>query len=135
MKLIIAGPRNPKSRELVLAALDATLDPDQITEIVSGKARGVDTIGETWADRHGIPVKTFPVTQQLRARLGSRAPFYRNTQMAEYVGRRGALVIIHDGPKVSTPGSSHMLETAQVCRLHSIQVVSTDTIHSQKESP
>lgn len=132
MKWIIAGPRFGLTPSLVLEALNLNLDPSSITEIVSGRARGVDRLGESWATSHGIKIKPFPVTPQLRARLGSRAPFYRNVQMGEYVGRSGALIVVHDGPTVTTPGSTHMLETAIKFRLSTIIVVSTDTPNNPK---
>lgn len=135
MKWIIAGPHKPSAgltESTVHQALSLSLEADAIDEIVSGRAAGVDTYGESWAAEHGIHVQPFPVTRQLRARLGSRAPFYRNTQMAEYVGRRGALIVVHDGPIVTTPGSQHMLSTAIKFKLSDIIVVSTDTYQPKR---
>lgn len=91
MKWIIAGPHKSRpglTENAVLQALDFALDAGSISEIVSGHALGVDRLGEKWAALHGLLIKLFPVTRQLRARLGSRAPFYRNTQMAEYRAKR-----------------------------------------------
>jgi hypothetical protein len=50
--------------------------------------------------------------------------------MANFVGRRGGLLIVHDGPGIVTPGSKHMLEAARDHSLQFIKAVSTDTPHT-----
>lgn len=129
MKLIVAGPRRLTERDRIFKVLDLHVSPllEEIEQWVSGAAQGVDEIAETWAIEHGYGPKRFRVTPELRRRLGSRAPFYRNTQMAGYVGRRGGLLIVHDGPGVVTPGSTHMLEAANDLSLQFIKAVSVDT--------
>ena len=56
MKTIIAGPRNFSDYNKLLKVF--LLYPDlekNITEIVSGKAKGVDTLGERWARESELP--------------------------------------------------------------------------------
>lgn len=138
MKLIIAGPRElttrgldlrERPRDRIFKILDFHVSPilEGIELFVSGTAEGVDSIAEDWAKSKGFAPKRFPVTPAMRRLLGSRAPFHRNTQMARFVGRRGGLLIVHDGPGIVTPGSSHMLETARLLSLQFIKSVSTDT--------
>lgn len=79
MKTIIAGGRDYIFSEADINRLDNIIE--QITEVVSGCARGADTCGEKWAESHGIPVKKFPADWD---RFGKSAGHRRNQQMAEY---------------------------------------------------
>jgi glycerophosphoryl diester phosphodiesterase len=102
MKTIIAGSRGIWDYWSVERAV--TLSGFQITEVVSGCARGVDRNGEAYAAKHGIPVALFPADW---ANLGKRAGQVRNCEMAEYAE---ALVAVWDG---SSRGTKHMIDTAK----------------------
>lgn len=102
MKVIIAGGRDIADYRLVVEAmLNADLMVGIVpTEIVSGKARGVDTLGERWAKEHGCQVMPFPA--KWRDRDGTyypKAGCHRNGQMAEYAD---ALVAVWDGQSTGT---------------------------------
>lgn len=98
MKLIIAGSRTFTDIGFMEEMLDAfVLD---VSEVVCGKARGADTLGEQWAILHGIPVKPFPADWD---RYGKSAGFRRNLQMAEYAN---ALAAFWDG---KSRGTQHMV--------------------------
>lgn len=71
----------------------------EITEVVSGTAKGVDTAGEEYADFHRIPVKKFYPDWNTH---GKAAGPIRNRQMAEYAD---ALLLIWDG---TSRGSASM---------------------------
>jgi hypothetical protein len=58
MKLIIAGGRDFNDWEYMVNRLDEI--QEEIVEIVSGKAKGADSMGELYARRHNIPVMPFP---------------------------------------------------------------------------
>jgi hypothetical protein len=58
MKVIIAGDRKFTDRKVVEKAIKAS--KFEITEVVSGCAPGVDTVGKEWAKDNKIPVKKFP---------------------------------------------------------------------------
>lgn len=75
-----------------------------ITEVVSGCARGVDLLGEAWAKGAGIPVTRFPAIWEVH---GKAAGAIRNQQMAEYAK---ALVAIWDG---KSPGTKDMIRKAK----------------------
>lgn len=62
MKIIIAGSRKYNNYEEIKKAI--SLSGFEITEVVSGKADGVDTLGEQWARENNIPVKSFPPNWQ-----------------------------------------------------------------------
>jgi hypothetical protein len=58
MKVIIAGSRTVSD----IAKLERAIEMCgfEITEVVSGGARGVDTMGEHWANKERIPIRRFP---------------------------------------------------------------------------
>lgn len=97
MKTIIAGGRN----ERITSDYWLPLRSMGITEVVSGCARGIDTDGEEWARKHGIPVRQFPADWE---RLGKAAGFIRNRQMAQYAD---AVVLFPGGT-----GTANMLKEA-----------------------
>jgi hypothetical protein len=80
-----------------------------ISEIVSGRAPGADTLGERWALENGIPVKSFPPQYKLYG--AKNAPKIRNTQMASYAD---ALIAVTFG---DTPGTADMIEKAKAQKL------------------
>jgi hypothetical protein len=106
MKVIIAGSRTITDYQLVEDAVSES--GLKITEVVSGRAQGVDTLGEVWAARHSVPVKPFPADWNTH---GKSAGPIRNRQMAEYAD---ALILIWDG---KSRGSFNMLQTARSCGL------------------
>jgi hypothetical protein len=87
-------------------ALDVAIHESEfeITEVVSGRAAGVDTLGETWAEINKIPIKLFPPD---RKRYGwPRAAFRRNEEMGDYAD---ALIALWDG---KSHGTKHMIDYA-----------------------
>ena len=76
------------------------LGHEEITEIVSGGAMGVDKEGEVFANQHKIPIKMFLPDWNI---YGKKAGIIRNEQMADYcdIG-----VAIWDE---SSKGTKHMI--------------------------
>jgi len=89
MKTIIAGTTTIKDFDVVKAAIEKS--GFEISEVVSGSARGVDSLGELWAKRRNIPVTRFPAEW---SRYGRSAGPIRNRQMAEYAE---ALIAVWNG--------------------------------------
>ena len=111
MKVIIAGPRDFfDAEQLDLAILEAQVKGILITEVVCGKARGVDTLGEEWAKKHNIPVKYFPADWD---GLGKAAGHVRNGQMARY----GEALIALAYSEFPSPGTTNMIATALAMNL------------------
>lgn len=106
MKTIIAGSRDINDYELVVAAIEQS--GFTITEVVSGKARGVDTLGEAWAKIHNIPVKPFPAEWRPKGKLDKAAGIKRNINMGNYAD---ALIAVWDG---KSRGTEHMIRIATV---------------------
>lgn len=107
MKLIIAGSRTIIDYFLVKSIVGGIIDPSDVDEVVSGKAAGVDTFGERWAEENHIPVKSFPADWNAH---GKSAGPRRNAQMAAYADR--AIVIMRG----HSPGSLNMID--QMKRVH-----------------
>jgi len=102
MKTIIAGSRGITNLFVVEKAVE--LSGFDITEVVSGTARGVDQLGEEWAAMRLVPIKRFPANWNL---YGKSAGHRRNKQMAEYAE---ALIAVWDGV---SPGTKNMIDTAK----------------------
>ena len=75
MKLAIVGSRN-----LTNIIIDNYI-PKGVTEIVSGGARGIDTLAKKFAERKGIKLIEFLPDYKL---YGKAAPIKRNQKIAEY---------------------------------------------------
>ena len=105
MNVIVAGSRTFDDYRLLRYKLDQILAnklPDVV--IVSGGARGADTLGERYAQERGLPVKQFPADWDT---YGKRAGYLRNEEMAGYAD---ALVAFWDG---SSNGTRHMIDLMQ----------------------
>lgn len=122
MKIIIAGSREVTDFNLIKDAMDqaAKKFKKKPLEIVSGGARGVDKLGEKWAEENGVNCVVFeadwgnikgdnvflkkkinPYTKKEEF-YNANAGFERNQKMAEYAD---ALVAINLG----TPGTNDMI--------------------------
>lgn len=101
MKTIIAGSRNITDYSIVLQAIiDANFD---ITAVVSGTARGVDQLGEKFANDSSLQIHKFPAQWD---EYGKSAGYIRNKQMAEF---SDALIAVWDG---KSKGTKHMIDLA-----------------------
>lgn len=111
MKLIIAGSRNFTDYALVEKTI-AKMNIE-ISEVVCGKARGADTVGEDWALAHQVPVKYFPAQWDL---YGKAAGAIRNAEMAEY---GDYLLAFWDG---KSRGTKNMIETMKKLGKHGMVI-------------
>ncbi|MEB5480951.1 DUF2493 domain-containing protein [Shouchella clausii] len=105
-KVIVAGSRDFNDYMLLKRKLDAALRnrASEGIEIVSGKARGADTLGEQYAKERGYAIKEFPADWETH---GKAAGHIRNRLMAEYAD---ALVAFWDG---KSRGTENMIENAK----------------------
>lgn len=104
MKLIIAGSRDLPPKKILSAIEEHIEQFGEITEVVSGTARGADKAGEVWAELNNIPVKKFPANWE---QFGKSAGYKRNLEMAEYAD---AALVIWDG---RSRGSKHMIDISK----------------------
>jgi len=110
MKLIIAGSRTFNDYNLMKSCLDPILSlVDEDIEIISGRAKGADQLGEKYAMEYGYELKLFPADWD---QFGKRAGYLRNLEMAEYGTH---CICFWDG---KSHGTKMMIELAQLKGLH-----------------
>lgn len=104
MKVIIAGSRSITNHNVIINSIYDSMKESgfEITEVVSGMAKGVDTMAAWWATSQKLPLKKF--YPDYAHRSGKIAPILRNTEMALYAD---ALIAIWDG---ESRGTKHMIE-------------------------
>lgn len=102
MKTIIAGGRDFDNYNLLREKCDELIESN-LTEIVSGRAKGADTLGERYAKERGYDVKLFPADWKTH---GRKAGHIRNKQMADY---GEMLIAFWDG---KSSGTKNMIENA-----------------------
>lgn len=94
MKVIICGGRDIADYEALKAAIKRS--GFTISEVVSGGARGVDKMGERWADENKTDRVTFHANWGGRSK--SAGP-HRNSRMARYAE---AVIAVWDGKSTGT---------------------------------
>lgn len=107
--LIIAGSRSITNPKILETALEQAELVGNIKRIISGTARGVDTLGEHFAERNNIELIRMPADWN---KLGNRAGSERNIQMAIEASRyNGVCVILWDGKSVVSTSILYGLTT------------------------
>jgi len=113
MKIIIAGGREYSNYEELKKICDYLLKDKKDIEIVSGNAKGADTLGEKYAVEKGYKISLFPADWD---KYNKAAGYIRNKEMAEYAD---ALIAFWDG---KSKGTNHMINLAKekglVVRVH-----------------
>ena len=104
MKVIIAGGRDFNNWELLCRSCDRILSNQSEVIIVSGTARGADSLGERYAAEHGYECLKFPADWE---RYGKSAGYKRNTEMAD---NADGLIAFWDG---HSKGTGHMIDIAK----------------------
>ena len=105
MKTIIAGSRDIIDYELLKEAIKES--GFEITQIISGGARGVDKMGERYARENNIPCQVVTANWDL---YGRSAGLKRNKEMSE-IGE--ALIAVTNGSN----GTAHMISMAELMHL------------------
>ena len=98
MKLLIAGSRSITSFDL------SPYIPDDVELIITGGAKGVDTLAETYARERGIPTLTVKPAYE---RYGRAAPILRDEEMVDMAD---AVLVVWDGV---SRGSKHTADYAR----------------------
>jgi len=102
MRIIIAGSRTCTDMEVLNKAIIVSgVIP---TVVLSGKARGADTLGEQWATINGISVEPYPADWE---QFGKAAGSIRNQQMAD---NAEGLIALWDG---KSKGTKDMIQRAR----------------------
>lgn len=104
MKVIIAGGRDFDDYQSLRNYCQKILRNQEEVEIVSGTARGADTLGEKFAKESKYPIKRLPADWD---KYGKSAGYKRNAEMAEYAD---GLIAFWDG---KSKGTKHMIDLAE----------------------
>lgn len=114
-RVIIAGSRHIANIDAIVDAVNES--SFTVIEVVSGCAKGVDTLGEEWARQFGCSIKRFHADwkniNSSDALIGINsyrkynvfAGYQRNEKMAEYAD---ALIAVWDG---KSNGTKHIIKT------------------------
>lgn len=102
MKVAIIGSRGFKDYELMKRCLDPV--KEKITLIVSGGARGADTLGEVYAEENSIPTKILLPDWETQGKV---AGFLRNKQIVE---NADIIIAFWDG---ESKGTQHSFKLAK----------------------
>ena len=106
-RIIIAGGRNFNDYNLLKEKVDNIISDKRKTHqiyIVSGKARGADSLGEKYANENGLNIMEFPADWD---KHGRSAGYKRNVEMAV---NADALIAFWDG---ESRGTKHMIDIAK----------------------
>lgn len=104
MNVVIAGCRHMRHPDDIRLIDQAVQESGfEITEVVSGMAKGIDTLAIRWAARHGLPVKEMYANWNAHGRW---AGGIRNKRMAEYAD---AVICIWDN---HSKGTENMIAQA-----------------------
>lgn len=79
MRVLVCGGRDYADRAYLWSILDG-LGPPEVSVIMSGMARGADTLAAQWATRFGFPLLKFPANWE---RDGKAAGPIRNQRMLD----------------------------------------------------
>ena len=103
MRVIIAGGRDFMEYELLSEACTDIFMNKEVTEIVSGCAKGADKVGEKYAEVNNISIKKFPADWN---KYGKGAGYRRNNEMADYAD---VLIAFWNG---ESKGTKNMIDLA-----------------------
>jgi hypothetical protein len=101
MKTIVAGSREINDYSLIVKGINDS--KFEITELVSGGPRGVDYLGEKWANANGIKITRFYPDWN---KYGKAAGPIRNGEMAKYAD---VLIAFH---RNNSRGTANMIKQA-----------------------
>ena len=105
-KIIIAGGRDFMDYNLLKEKVNKILQEKRVTHkifIISGCARGADTLGVRYASENAFDVDKYPADWD---KYGKKAGYMRNVEMAE---NADALIAFWDG---KSKGTKHMIDIA-----------------------
>lgn len=91
MKAVIAGSRSIRKYKIIERLIKECPFYNQITEIISGGAAGVDSMAIHFATKNEIPYKVLHTDLE---KYGKKAESIRNTEMIKY---GDMLIVIWDG--------------------------------------
>lgn len=109
LKVIVAGGRDFQNYDLLSEKLNKLFSKRADVVIISGMAKGADSLAVKYAEEHKLRVSEFPAQWQ---KHGNSSGFRRNVEMARFAD---ACVCFWDGKSV---GTKHMIDTAKRMNLN-----------------
>ena len=104
LKVIVAGGRDFQDFDLLTKKLDILFSKRADVVIISGMAKGADSLAVKYAEENKLRVSEFPAQWQ---KHGNASGFRRNIEMARFAD---ACVCFWNGKSV---GTKHMIDTAK----------------------
>jgi len=104
MKVLVCGGRTYQDYDKVKHELDQLHEVYTITKIISGHARGADSLGERWAKENEVPLEIYPAEWD---KYGKSAGHQRNYKML-IEGLPDTVIAFPGGP-----GTKNMLKQAR----------------------
>lgn len=104
MRIVVAGGRNYQDKKAFDSKLNDVMQRFPDATLISGHARGADTLAEVYAAEHNVPIEVFKPEWNT---FGRYAGLVRNRQMLEYAAREESpmLVAFWDGSSRGTLNS------------------------------
>lgn len=108
IRVIVCGDREYSDYEVFKSQLSQVLAEYENVTLVSGHAKGVDTMAERYALEKNIPIKVFPAEWK---KYGKSAGPIRNATMLKYALEQTAIVVAFWNG--SSRGTGNMLKQAK----------------------
>ena len=128
MKVAIVGPREITDYKVVVDAIKASTF--KITEVVSGGAKGIDSLAEKYADDNGLEKTVFEAlwndlshpdadirTNQWGKQYDAKSGFRRNQQIVDYCD---AMIAVDNGSAGAGDSIAKMKKTDKPLYIHSL---------------
>lgn len=128
--VLIAGSRTFTNYLLFMDELSSHIDTKAKLCIVSGGAKGTDSLAERYAKEHKIPIKIFPADWN---NFGKSAGYKRNRQMHEFLAQHSKrkCICFWDG---QSKGTAHNFELAKEFHTE-LEVIRFDNKKSNNSTP
>lgn len=109
-RIIIAGSRDFNDYDYLKESINQFIETKENICIISGAARGADTLGEKYAEEYKLKLQRFIPKWD---KYGRGAGYKRNLEMLEFAtqpGTEGILIAFWDG---KSKGTKHMIDSAK----------------------
>ena len=129
LRILVCGGRHFENYDLLKNILDKVLKLKKLTskdvEIVSGNAKGADSLGEKWAKENGASLKIFPAKWK---EYGKKAGPIRNKQMIDYITCFSDRLVV----AFVSPHSKGTRNTISLAKKNNIPVIATEYVNEDK---
>lgn len=107
-RIIVCGGVHFNDYEDFINKMDPLVESYENVTLISGHAKGADTLAEKYASEKGIPIKVFPAEW---TKYGKAAGPIRNRAMLDYAKEQNPVVVAFWNGK--SRGTGNMIKQAQ----------------------